>query len=183
MPLSYRHEAIPVPTFNSEYDLVCQVNGINPDAVPPEMADWLNTHTVVTTQFSRQHQESSGTEMISLGRAASIPVITARWQELIRPAYPDVSVDDILRQWRTNMPENRSGRHPDELFDIAQWNFGTDASVRHIVNSITWRQRERIAMAKQYRSALHRLLTPLRYRGDVDEAQVDALIDHIEGRY
>jgi hypothetical protein len=184
MPLNYRHDGPPLPSFDTPYQVVCHVNGVTPEMVGanPELMDWLGVHTTIVAQFERPHPaDAAVTQMISPGRAASIPAITARWQELVRPARGQLSTYDIIYAWRTNMPANTGQRHPDALFDAAQMNFGSDEPLGHVMHTATWAQRERIAMAQQYRRAISALLVPLRFSGDIPEALVDSLIDNVRG--
>ena len=183
MPLSYNHPAAPLPRFENEQQLVCHALKFEPQEIPPSMAPWVETHTAIAEQFSRPHPSGAGLEMISPSRAAGIPFITGRWMELVTVPGPMATNEDILTEWRRNTPSYRQGRHADELFDIAQWNFGSDklAECNRAAVSATWLHRERIAVARQYRGAVHRLLAPLRFGGEVPEEVVDSLIDRLYG--
>ncbi len=136
----------------------------------------------ITKQFSRTDPETGIYQIISPSRIASIPAITERHCRLLAPARGQLTADDIKESWWTNMPENDGQRHPDQLFDIAQYNFGTDDDVTHILVSFTRLEAQRRQMIEDYMSQARYRAAQLRYELPLDaderaEAAVDKIID------
>jgi len=132
---------------------------------------------VIVAQFSRINPNSSKLQMISKNRVAAIPAITERHIALVSNARGELTYDDIRKAWRENMPQHDTDRHPDVLFDIAQFNFGSDEPIGDVVRALTIAAQQRKAMRTTIKSHLTRMATRYRYTRTPDDSTEDEEID------
>lgn len=171
------------PNDQQALHLAYEILGIDYRQQLGQPDEWTETHAAIIGQFSSPHPRIAGrAQLISPSRAAAIPAITARWHAQRRAFLSNPAPNDILYAWRTNMPANTGTRHPDELFDNAQHNFGHDRPINWIVQGITHATEERRALVRRYAGQVHRMLAQLRFRGEYPETLVDQLIDDVHRR-
>jgi hypothetical protein len=125
------------PELSAEMLLVQQVSDIDPTQLDePDRVEY-DAYVDIVKQFSRYNPDTSEIETISPSRAEAIPAISARYCRLVIDARGELTPEEIVKEWATNIPENDGTRHPDVLFDIAQFNFGHDGPVEQIVKGLT----------------------------------------------
>ena len=169
-----------------EARLVQNVFGIDPNNLGESDLEEFNHLVAIVGQFSRVNPETGDYESISPSRVQSIPAITARHIKLVAPARGILSPQEIAEVWRANMPFNNGERHPDLLFDIAQYNFGTDEPIDDILRAINRAEIRRQELIAAYKSEFRHRATAYRYDRPLDddtpEEAVDAWADAMTGR-
>jgi len=169
--------------LSPEETAVQEVLGINPAELDQYQLDEYQAVVAIVNQFSRFDPGTGEYQIISPSRIAAIPAITARHCAQQFPARGEMTVEQVLDDWLANTHDNMGDRHPDDLFNCAQWNFGSDADVTSIIFSITRAERERSEMVEQYktmaRTYLKRAMWDRPLGSEVTEEQVEELADQI----
>jgi hypothetical protein len=105
--------------------------------------------------FTQYDPETRQPTILSPSRIAAIPAISARHAQLMRSARGELTRFQIENAWWDNFPHDREFRHPDLLFDIAQYNFGTDAPIDNILRAMAEAEKRRARIMERCRHLVH----------------------------
>lgn len=168
------------PTSESrEFELVREVFQLDPSELGVSDLDEFDNLVKIVQQFSRVNPATGEAEQISPSRVAAIPAITARHIELVQQARGVLTPEQVREVWLSNMPANTGDRHPDLLFDIAQYNFGTDEPIDDILRAINQAEIRRQKLIERYRSMLRQQATRYRYERPLDDDETEEAADFI----
>lgn len=146
-----------------EADIVQGVFELDPSVLGDSDLEEFNHLVSIVKQFSRVNPETGEYESISPSRVQAIPAITARHIKLVAPARGILTSQQVAEVWNANMPFNDGSRHPDLLFDIAQYNFGTDEPIDDILRAINRAEIRRQELIAAYKSEFRQRATAYRY--------------------
>lgn len=164
---------------NTEAARVQEVFGLDASRLTDDDQEQYVALVEIVSQFSRINPATKKREIISPNRIAAIPAITARHCELMRLALGELTPTQVVKAWRSNMPENDGARHPDLLFDMAQYNFGTDDPLDHVVRSLTQAEARRAELAERFKSVLRMQATKRWYERPLDDNTEEELVDEL----
>lgn len=174
------------PRSSVEAQLVQEIFDLDPAELSDrDLSEYENLVKIVGL-FSRVNPESGAFEHISPTRISAIPAITARHINLVKQARGILTPQQVYEVWFDNMPENTGLRHPDLLFDIAQYNFGTDEPIDDVLRAINRAEERRRELIAQYQGEIRQRAAQYRYERDLDddapEELLDAWADSMTGR-
>lgn len=171
------HDLDPNGHYSDEAGSVERSFGVDLADLTDEERENYQLVVAIAQQFTRPDARSGKPAIISPSRTLAIPAITARYCELVRPARGSLSSEQIIEAWQSNIPQDY-GRHPDQLFDIAQFNFGTDEPTGDIVRELNRVERRRKELVERYKAAAWRVID-LRQR-DLRINDEDELRDRVD---
>lgn len=167
----------------SESLLVQEVLGLEPNKLTEEEKREFLAVVAITASFSSADPSTGESIVISPSRVAAIPAISQRHCHQLEAARGILTPEQVIEAWESNTPSDRDDRHPDQLFDIAQFNFGHDGPVDDVVRGLTLAEQRRQEMIEEYRSRLRTAGAQYRWNrpldDDAEEEIIDALIDSI----
>jgi hypothetical protein len=153
--------------------LVRRVFDLGPSDITPIGGLDHTSLVAITTQFSRTNPRTSAHETISGSRVLAIPPVTERFRSLAHPTRGDLTAQEVTTAWRQNLPQNDGQRHPDRLFEIAVWNFGSDVPTRRVEQEIYRECDERERLRRLYTGTAAIALG----RSDVDPERVEMFVE------
>ncbi len=168
---------------SAEAEAVEEVLGLEPDKLTDaEKVEYLAV-VAIAASFSSSDPSTGEAVNISPSRIAAIPAISQRHCHQVEAARGVLTPEQVVEAWQANTPDYRDGRHPDLLFDIAQYNFGHDGPVDEVVRGLTLAEQRRQELVERLRSEVRTAGRQYMWRrpldDDTEEGIIDSVIDRI----
>jgi hypothetical protein len=164
---------------SAEAEAVEEVLGLEPGKLSAaEKVEFLAV-VAIAASFSSTDPSTGEAIVISPSRIAAIPAISQRHCYQVEAARGVLTPEQVVEAWQANTPDYRDGRHPDLLFDIAQYNFGHDGPVDEVVRGLTLAEQRRQELVERLRSEVRTAGRQYMWNRPLDDDTEEELIDSV----